>query len=354
MSSYRINGEDADYIRKIFNEGEVTKMKRNYKKMKRYDKPFLSEQKVAAVVVAAGVIAGTVTACESNDSYLIPTTTETIISEVVETDPVESLETSITPTVAPTSAVGSDIKETVVNETNTSETTMSNQNVPSASSGTNNTTNPGSGNSVSSGGSGSSGGTGQNSSVTSTPKPTATPKPTPNPYKDRVDCPSCGDDHAVRYREARTVHHDAVTHEEKVVTYDKEIRTFQYTINWTGNFKSWCSDNGFSVPSAPSAKGDVVYDAKGKVIDSSGEKDALNSITEKAHELAADLGYTEVAYSYTTKEVNKSYVNRVETTKTVVDKEAWDETIPAGWYCDNENCSYYSSKEPEAYRDIDL
>jgi len=87
---------------------------------------------------------------------------------------------------------------------------------------------------------------------------------------------------------------------------------------------------------------------------SSGGDEAVNSITEKAHELAADLGYTEVAYSYTTKEVNKSYVNRVETTKTVVDKEAWDETIPAGWYCDNENCSYYSSKEPEAYRDMDL
>ena len=80
----------------------------------------------------------------------------------------------------------------------------------------------------------------------------------------------------------------------------------------------------------------------------------MNKIFAEADSLAEGLGYTEVAYGYTTKEVNKSYVNRVETTKTVVDKDAWDETIPAGWYCDNENCSYYSSKEPSAYHDIDI
>lgn len=354
MSSYRLNDQDADYIRKLFNEGEVTKMKRNYKKMKRYDKPFMSEQKVAAVVVAASVIAGTVTACETSGSELIPTTTETMFSEVVETGPVESLETSIAPTVVPTSAIDSDNKETSVIETNPSETTSTNTAAPSGSSGSSNATNPGSGSNGSSVGSSSTGGNSQNASVTSTPKPTATPKPTPNPYKDRVDCPSCGDDHAVRYRDARTIHHDAVTHDEKVVTYDKLIKTFKYTIVWTDNFKSWCSDNGFSVPSAPSAKGDVTYDAKGNVIDKSGEKNALNKIFAEADSLAEGLGYTGGAYSYTNKCVDEEYVNRVENTKTVVDKEAWDETIPAGWYCDNENCSYYSSKEPSAYHDIDI
>ena len=306
-------------------------------------------EKTAAAATVAVIVSSALSGCEFDSgtgNVTPPISGQTVATETA--DPTPTI--TVAPTATPTPAIGgsgttnySEVVETTSSEDAATENTPIPE--PTAAS-----------NSGSSGGSsgGSGGGNGQNSSVTSTPKPTATPKPTPNPYKDRVDCPSCGDDHAVRYREARTVHHDAVTHEEKVVTYDKEIRTFQYTINWTGNFKSWCSDNGFSVPSAPSAKGDVVYDAKGKVIDSSGEKDALNSITEKAHELAADLGYTEVAYSYTTKEVNKSYVNRVETTKTVVDKEAWDETIPAGWYCDNENCSYYSSKEPEAYHDMDL
>lgn len=181
-------------------------------------------------------------------------------------------------------------------------------------------------------------------------KPTSTPKPTPNPYKAACVCPDCGDD--VRYHAATTKHHDAVTHEEKTVTYDKEIKTFKYTINWTGNFKDWCSENEVSVPSAPSANGKIVYDNKGKVIDHSDGDAVLKSIREKADVLASNLGYDEVAYSYKTKEVGKEYVNRVEHTNTIVDREAWDEKIPAGWYCDR--CDYYSASVPKYYDDIDL
>lgn len=53
------------------------------------------------------------------------------------------------------------------------------------------------------------------------------------------------------------------------------------------------------------------------------------------------------AYGYTTDIVDDEYIGYTETTTTVVDEEAWDENIPAGWYCDS--CDYYSSSIPNEY-----
>lgn len=342
MPRYIISNKDAQIITKVMREG-VVPMKKNYKRL---NSSTVSLPEVAAVVLAASVIATSV-GCGTGESELIPTESDTQITVVIESDESETVETEVTET----SVSVSETEETVPSESElTDETLEATESIAetTATSGGSSNAKPTTQTSVGNGGNTAK--TTTTPKPTNTPKPTSTPKPTPNPYKAACICPECGDD--VRYHAATTKHHDAVTHEEKTVTYDKEIKTFKYTINWSGNFKSWCSENEVSVPSAPSANGKIVYDNKGKVIDHSDGDAVLNSLTEKAHDLAANLGYKEVAYSYKTKEVGKEYVNRVEHTNTIVDKEAWDEKIPAGWYCDR--CDYYSASVPKYYNDLDL
>lgn len=343
MPRYIINNKDAQIITKVMREG-VVPMKKNYKRL---NSSTVSLPEVAAVVLAASVIATSV-GCGTGESELIPTESDTQITVVIGSDESETVTTDVTES----SASVSESDETVPSESDitdeTLETTESIIETTATSGGSSNTTATAKPTTQTSSGNGGS--TATTTKPTNTPKPTSTPKPTPDPYKAACVCPDCGRN--VYYHSATTKHHDAVTHEEKTVTYDQEIKTFKYTINWTGNFKDWCSENEVSVPSAPSANGKIVYDNKGKVIDHSGEDSALKSIKEKAHELAASLGYNEVAFSYKTKEVGKEYVNRVEHTNTIVDKEAWDEKIPAGWYCDR--CDYYSSTVPKYYNDLDL
>lgn len=168
---------------------------------------------------------------------------------------------------------------------------------------------------------------------------------TADPYSESCDCPYCSGD--VSYRSARTVHHDAVTHDETEVYYDRIVRTYCYSINWTGSFRNWCDENGIALPSAPTANGSVVFDSDWNTLDASGEDAALDQIFEQADIILDDLGYSGYGYSYTNSVVNDEYEGRHENTTTVVDEEAWDENIPAGWYCDS--CDYYSSDIPVEY-----
>lgn len=168
---------------------------------------------------------------------------------------------------------------------------------------------------------------------------------TADPYSESCDCPYCSGD--VSYRSARTVHHDAVTHDETEVYYDRIVRTYCYSINWTGSFRNWCDENGIALPSAPTANGSVVFDSDWNTLDASGEDAALDQIFEQADIILDDLGYSGYGYSYTNSVVNDEYEGRHENTTTVVDEEAWDENIPAGWYCDS--CDYYSSSIPNEY-----
>lgn len=173
---------------------------------------------------------------------------------------------------------------------------------------------------------------------------------TADPYSESCDCPYCSGD--VSYRSARTVHHDAVTHDETEVYYDRIVRTYCYSINWTGSFRNWCDENGIALPSAPTANGSVVFDSDWNTLDASGEDAALDQIFEQADIILDDLGYSGYGYSYTNSVVNDEYEGRHENTTTIVDEEAWDENIPAGWYCDS--CDYYSASVPRAYDDIDI
>lgn len=168
---------------------------------------------------------------------------------------------------------------------------------------------------------------------------------TADPYSESCDCPYCSGD--VSYRSARTVHHDAVTHDETEVYYDRIVRTYSYSIVWTDSFINWCADNGLSVPSAPSTTGSVVFDSDWNTLDDTGEDAALDQIFEAADDIAYDLGYTKTAFSYTSSVIGDEYEGRHENTTTIVDEEAWDENIPAGWYCDS--CDYYSSSIPNEY-----
>ena len=168
---------------------------------------------------------------------------------------------------------------------------------------------------------------------------------TANPYNESCDCPYCSGD--VSYRSARTVHHDAVTHDETDVYYDRVVRTFSYTINWADSFRNWCAENGIDVPEAPTATGSVVFDSNWNTIDDSGEDDALDSIFGAAEDIIDNLGYNKYAFSYINEVISDEYEGRHENTTTVVDKEAWDENSPAGWYCDS--CDYYSSSIPNEY-----
>lgn len=188
---------------------------------------------------------------------------------------------------------------------------------------------------------------GTSSTTTNTPTPSPKPTAQADPYKDRCDCPDCGRSGSVSYHSARTVHHDAVTHEETTVTYDKIIKTYKYTENWSDNFKNWCSEHGYSVPDAPSKTARVVFDGDGNVLDSSEEEATISELADKAWELAQELGYYEIPSSYIVDYIDTSYEGEHKHTETIVDQEAWDETIPAGWYCDN--CDYYSSSVPSKY-----
>lgn len=212
---------------------------------------------------------------------------------------------------------------------------------------TNNTTaeptsTPSSSSEQTSGGGGSSSGSGSESSSGSS---SGGSSHTADPYSESCDCPYCSGD--VSYRSARTVHHDAVTHDETEVYYDRIVRTYCYSINWTGSFRNWCDENGIALPSAPTANGSVVFDSDWNTLDASGEDAALDQIFEQADIILDDLGYSGYGYSYTNSVVNDEYEGRHENTTTVVDEEAWDENIPAGWYCDS--CDYYSSSIPNEY-----
>ena len=212
---------------------------------------------------------------------------------------------------------------------------------------TNNTTaeptsTPSSSSEQTSGGGGSSSGSGSESSSGSS---SGGSSHTADPYSESCDCPYCSGD--VSYRSARTVHHDAVTHDETEVYYDRIVRTYCYSINWTGSFRNWCDENGIALPSAPTANGSVVFDSDWNTLDASGEDAALDQIFEQADIILDDLGYSGYGYSYTNSVVNDEYEGRHENTTTIVDEEAWDENIPAGWYCDS--CDYYSSSIPNEY-----
>ena len=101
------------------------------------------------------------------------------------------------------------------------------------------------------------------------------------------------------------------------------------------------------MPEAPTATGSVVFDSNWNTIDDSGEDDALDSIFGAAEDIIDNLGYNKYAFSYINEVISDEYEGRHENTTTVVDKEAWDENIPAGWYCDS--CDYYSSSIPNEY-----
>ena len=212
---------------------------------------------------------------------------------------------------------------------------------------TNNTTaeptsTPSSSSEQTSGGGGSSSGSGSESSSGSS---SGGSSHTADPYSESCDCPYCSGD--VSYRSAKTVHHDAVTHDETEVSYDRIVRTYRYTINWSGSFENYCEENGIEVPSAPSTTGSVVFDSDWNTIDDSGEDAALDRIFEAADNIATDLGYNNIAFSYINEVIGDEYEGRHESTTTIVDEEAWDENIPAGWYCDS--CDYYSSSIPNEY-----
>lgn len=212
---------------------------------------------------------------------------------------------------------------------------------------TNNTTaeptsTPSSSSEQTSGGGGSSSGSGSESSSGSS---SGGSSHTADPYSESCDCPYCSGD--VSYRSARTVHHDAVTHDETDVYYDRIVRTYRYTIGWSDNIINYCNDNGIDLPSPPSATGSVIFDGNWNVIDDSGEDAALDSIFDEASDIASDVGFSGFSFGYTSDVVDDEYEGRHENTTTVVDEEAWDETIPAGWYCDS--CDYYSSSIPNEY-----
>lgn len=168
---------------------------------------------------------------------------------------------------------------------------------------------------------------------------------TADPYSESCDCPYCSGD--VSYRSARTIHHDAETHDETTSSYDGIVRTYRYTIGWTDSFINWCADNGYSVPAAPTTTGTIEYDSDWNPVDESGFYNALDEIFTEADDLAWSLGYTEIAYSYICDVVGDDYIGYTETTTTIIDEPAWDEIIPAGWYCDS--CDYYSSDIPVEY-----
>lgn len=168
---------------------------------------------------------------------------------------------------------------------------------------------------------------------------------TADPYSESCDCPYCSGD--VSYHSAKTVHHDAVTHDETEVYYDRIVRTYQYTIVWSDHILNYCADNGIDLPSPPSATGSVIFDEDWNTLDDSGEDNALDSIFDEAIDIASDVGFSGAAFGYTSEVIGDEYEGRHEITTTIVDEEAWDENIPAGWYCDS--CDYYSSSIPNEY-----
>lgn len=189
-----------------------------------------------------------------------------------------------------------------------------------------------------------------NTSSDPEPDPTEAPKPTPNPYTTSCSCPECSGD--VSYRSARTVHHDAETHDETTSSYDGIVRTYRYTIGWTDSFINWCADNGIAVPEAPSRVANVYFDSDGNVTDTSEEDAAISDIADDAYDLVLSVGSSGIEFSYVVDQIGEDYIGYTETTTTIIDEPAWDENIPAGWYCDD--CDYYSASVPRAYDDIDI
>lgn len=380
--------EDANgknITREVYDEwfrkgNNMKRTKKNYKKRRRLHG--LTLGKGIAITTMAAVSLAALPGCDLNESG----------GSQIDVDPTSSFVVidgqTVTPTPAITDGKG---KQTVTptptgaantgSTTQTGSTTTGNTNSSGNGSGKNTTPTP---NPTSN--------TTSTSAATPTPKPsgqgsgsaTATPSPTNNttaeptstpsseqtssggsssgsesssgsssggsshtadPYSESCDCPYCSGD--VSYRSARTVHHDAVTHDETDVYYDRIVRTYRYTINWSDNFKNWCSDNGIDLPSAPTATGSVVFDSDWNTLDDSGEDDALDQIFEEAIEIVSDLGCPILPSNYTNDVIGDEYEGRHENTTTVVDEEAWDENIPAGWYCDS--CDYYSASIPNEY-----
>lgn len=336
MSRYKVKG--------TIPEGELMKSIKKNKDPNKVYKQLSTMRKGATIATVAAVVSGSILGCEVNENTDTSITTSS--NDVVATESTvpfqvtgDSAEVSGTPTPKPTktpSASETTVSPTPAQTGDTTAATGTKTNTPTP------TPKP-------------SGNTSGGGSTTKTNTPTPTPKPAAkaDPYDDCCDCPDCGRSGSVSYHSARKVHHDAVTHEEKTVTYDKVIRTYKYIANWTDSFKNWCSEHGYSIPEAPSTTGTVVFDYDFQnVLDSSGDKTAKGQVLSEANSIAESMGYEEIPCSYYTEVIDDEYVNLQEITTTVEDQAAWDETIPAGWYCDN--CDYYSSSVPKEYDNLDI
>ena len=326
----------------------MKRTKKNYKKRRRLHG--LTLGKGIAITTIAAVSLAALPGCDLNESD----------GSQIDVDPASSFVIIDGQTVTPTPTITDGKEKQTVsptpkptnNTTSTSAATptpkptgQGSGNATATPNPTNNSTaeptsTPSSSSEQTSGGGGSSSGSESSSGSSS-----GGSSHTADPYSESCDCPYCSGD--VSYRSARTVHHDAVTHDETDVYYDRIVRTYRYTINWTGSFKDWCADNGVDVPEAPTTTGTVIFDGDWNVIDDSGEFDAIDTIFDEADNIVADLGCPIRATNYVNDVIDDEYEGRHENTTTVVDEEAWDENIPAGWYCDS--CDYYSSSIPNEY-----
>lgn len=335
MSRYKVKG--------TIPEGELMKSIKKNKDPNKVYKQLSTMRKGATIATVAAVVSGSILGCEVNENTDTSITTSS--NDVVATESTvpfqvtgDSAEVSGTPTPKPTktpSASETTVSPTPAQTGDTTAATGTKTNTPTP------TPKP-------------SGNTSGGGSTTKTNTPTPTPKPAAkaDPYDDCCDCPNCGSSGGVSYHSAKTIHHNAETHTETTVTYDRIVKTFRYTERWHGNFIEWCNSNGYSVPSEPSTTAKVIYDGDENVIDASAEYSAVADLGDEAYEIASALGYTDVPSGYTVECIDVSYEGEHRNEYVVVDKEAWDETIPAGWYCDD--CDYYSSSVPKEYDDIDI
>lgn len=332
MSIYRVKGnipEGDDFMKTIRKNRDPNKK----------HKRITALGKGATVLTVAAVVSSSLIGCDDKTNSSSVETSDSVAEITVSvngSDPVPS--TSVTPTPKPTktpSASETTVSPTPAQTGDTTAATGTKTNTPTP------TPKP-------------SGNTSGGGSTTKTNTPTPTPKPAAkaDPYDDCCDCPDCGSSGGVSYHSAKTIHHNAETHTETTVTYDRIVKTFRYTERWHGNFIEWCNSNGYSVPSEPSTTAKVIYDGDENVIDASAEYSAVADLGDEAYEIASALGYTDVPSGYTVECIDVSYEGEHRNEYVVVDKEAWDETIPAGWYCDD--CDYYSSSVPKEYDDIDI
>lgn len=323
---------------------------KNYKKRRRLHG--LTLGKGIAITTMAAVSLATLPGCNLNESggsqiIVDPTSSFVVIDGQTVTTTPAITDGKEKQTVSPTPKPTNNITSTSAVSPIPKPTGQGSGNATDIPSPTNNTTaeptsTPSSSSEQTLGGGESSSGSGSESSSGSS---SGGSSHTADPYSESCDCPYCSGD--VSYRSARTVHHDAVTHDETDVSYDRIVRTYRYTINWSGNFKDWCADNGVDVPAAPTATGSVVFDSDWNTLDDSGEDYALDRIFGEGLEIADNLGYSGVPFSYINEVIGDEYEGRHESTTTIVDEEAWDENIPAGWYCDS--CDYYSASIPNEY-----